>query len=165
MPSMEAVAPSPSHNKDGREKVRTVDKRFHRHKPFNQQGFISVLWLHHAQLRKFVQVWALTGVCSPPVGECSPPDGSWSIFFRSDLCRFRSKFAWALPLFLSSPWTMIFFQKQQLRTRRGNWGRCWGRRVKFVKRCSAKSPCQLMGFAGTFHDGARMCFATLSAEA
>ena len=30
-------------------------------------------------------------------------------FFRSNLCRFRSKFAWALPLSLSSPWTMNFF--------------------------------------------------------
>ena len=31
------------------------------------------------------------------------------LFFRSNLCRFCSKFAWALPLSLSSPWTMNFF--------------------------------------------------------
>ena len=29
-------------------------------------------------------------------------------FFRSNLCRFRSKFAWALPLTLSLPWTASF---------------------------------------------------------
>ena len=38
-------------------------------------------------------------------------------FFSSNLCRFRSKFAWALPLSLSSLWTMIFSQKRQIRTR------------------------------------------------
>ena len=32
-------------------------------------------------------------------------------FFRSNLCRVRSKFAWALPLKLSSPWTMNFFSE------------------------------------------------------
>ena len=32
-------------------------------------------------------------------------------FFRSNLCRFRSKFAWAFPLSMSSPWTMIFFSE------------------------------------------------------
>ena len=32
-------------------------------------------------------------------------------FFRSNFCRFRSKFAWALPLSLSSPWTMNFFSE------------------------------------------------------
>ena len=31
--------------------------------------------------------------------------------FRSNLCRFRSKFAWALPLNLSLPWTMNFFSE------------------------------------------------------
>ena len=32
-------------------------------------------------------------------------------FFRSNFCRFRSKFVWALPLSLSLPWTMIFFSE------------------------------------------------------
>ena len=111
MPSMQAVAPSPSHNRDGREKLRTFDKRTHRHKPFDLQRFVSVLWLRHAQLRDLVEVWALTGECSPPVHECSPPDRNRPIFFRSNFCRFRSKFAWALPLSLSSPWTMNFFSE------------------------------------------------------
>ena len=80
MPSTQAVAPSPSHNRDGSEKVRTFDKRTHRHKPFDRQRFVSVLWLRHAQLRDFVEVWALTGECSPRVRECSPPDRNRSIF-------------------------------------------------------------------------------------
>ena len=56
MPSTQAVAPSPSHNRDGSEKVRTFDKRTHRHKPFDLQRFVSVLWLRHAQLRNLVEV-------------------------------------------------------------------------------------------------------------
>ena len=55
------------------EKVRTFAKRTHHHKPFDHQRFVSVLWLHHTQLRDLVEVWALTDECSPPVGECSPP--------------------------------------------------------------------------------------------
>ena len=42
MPSTQAVAPSPSHNRDGSEKVRMFDKRTHRHKPFARQRFVSV---------------------------------------------------------------------------------------------------------------------------
>ena len=45
MPSMQAVTPSPSHNRDGSEKVQTFNKRTHRHKPFDLQRFVSVLWL------------------------------------------------------------------------------------------------------------------------
>ena len=122
VPSTQAVAPSPSHNRDGSEKVWTFDKRAHRHKPFDRQRFVSILWLRHAQLRDLVEVWALTGECSPPIRECSPPvrecsppvrecspplrecsppDWDRSIFFRSNLCRFRSRFVWALPLSLS----------------------------------------------------------------
>ena len=41
MPSTQAVEPSPSHNRDGSEKVRTFDKRTHRHKPFSRQRFVS----------------------------------------------------------------------------------------------------------------------------
>ena len=81
MPWMQAVAPSPSHNRDSSEKVWTFDKRTHRHKPFDLQRFVSVLWLRHAQLRDLVEVWALTGECSPPVRECSPPDRNRPIFF------------------------------------------------------------------------------------
>ena len=95
MPSTQAVAPSPSHNKDGSGKVRAFNKRIHRHKPFDRQRFVSVLWLRHALLHDLVEEWALTRECSPPVRECSLPDRNRSIFFfRSSLCRFRSKFAW-----------------------------------------------------------------------
>ena len=88
MPSTQAVAPRPGDSRDGSAKVRSFDKRTHRHKPFDRQRFVSGLWLRHAQLRDFVEVWALTGECSPPVRECSPPvrecsppDWNWSIFF------------------------------------------------------------------------------------
>ena len=93
MPSTQAVAPSPSHNRDGSEKVRTFNKRTHRHKPFDLQRIVSVLWLRYAQLHDLVEVWALTGECSPPVRECWPPDRNRPIF-RSNLCQFRAKFAW-----------------------------------------------------------------------
>ena len=56
MPLTQAVAPSPSHNGDGSGKVRTFEKRTHRHKPFDRQRFVSVLWLRHAQLRDLVEV-------------------------------------------------------------------------------------------------------------
>ena len=119
MPSTQAVAPSPNYNRDGSEKVRTFDKRTRHHKPFNRQRFVSALWLHHAQLRDLVEVWALTGGCSPPVGECSPPDRNRSIFLVKNLCRFRSKFAWALPLSLILDHE-FFSQKRQIRTRSEN---------------------------------------------
>ena len=69
MHSTQAVALSPGFSRDGSEKVRTFDKRTHRHKPFDRQRFVSVLWLRHAQLRDLVEVLALTGECSPPVRE------------------------------------------------------------------------------------------------
>ena len=82
MPSTQVVAPSPSDNRDGSEKVRAFDKRTHRHKPFDHQRFVSVLrCIRHAQLRDLVEVWALTAECSPPACECSPPDRNRSIFF------------------------------------------------------------------------------------
>ena len=43
--------------------------------------FVSVLWVRHAQLRDLVEVWAVTGECSPPVRECLPPDRNRPIFF------------------------------------------------------------------------------------
>ena len=56
MPSVQAVAPSPNHNRDCSEKVRVFDKRTHHHKPFDRQRFVSILWLRHAQLRDLVEV-------------------------------------------------------------------------------------------------------------
>ena len=56
MPWMQAVAPSPSYNRDGSENVRTFDKKTHRHKSFDLQRFVSVLWFRHAQLRDLVEV-------------------------------------------------------------------------------------------------------------
>ena len=55
-PWMQALAPSPSYNRDGSEKVRTFDKRTPRHKPFDLQRFLNVLWFRHAQLRDLVEV-------------------------------------------------------------------------------------------------------------
>ena len=49
--SMQAEAPSPSHNRNGSEKMRTFDKSTHHQKPFDRRRFVSVLWLRHAQLR------------------------------------------------------------------------------------------------------------------
>ena len=101
MPSTQAVAPSPGHNRDGSEKVWTFDKRTHRHKPFDRQRFVSVLWLPHAQLRDLVEVWALTGECWPPVRECPPPDRNRSIFFVQTFVNF----ALSLP---GSPFEFVF---------------------------------------------------------
>ena len=108
----QAVTPSPSHYRDGSEKVRTFDKRTHHHKRFDRQRSVSVLWLRHAQLRDLVEVWALTGECSPPCSSRVLAARSEPVcLFHLNLCWFRSKFAWGLPLSLSSPWTMIFFSE------------------------------------------------------
>ena len=61
----------------------------------------SWAWLRHAKLRNLVEVWALTASARRQIGT--------GLFFHWNLCRFRSKFAWALPLSLSLPWTMNFF--------------------------------------------------------
>ena len=113
MPSTQAVAPSRSHNRDGSEKVRTFGKRPHRHKPFDRQRFVSVLqlWLRHTQLRNLLSVCIELLRSSArrqfAGARCQIRTGLY--FFGSILCRFCSKFAWALPLSLSSPWTMNFF--------------------------------------------------------
>ena len=115
MPSTKAAAPRLSHNRDGSEKVRKLDKRTHRHKPFDRQRFASVLWLRNGQLRDSFEVCALTGeYCSRVLA------ARWNmvIFFRSNLCRFRSNFAWALRLSLSSIQTMIFFSKTTITDKR-----------------------------------------------
>ena len=54
MPSTQPVTPSPSRNRDGSDKVRRFDKSTHRHKPFDCQRIVSVLWLRHAQLRDLI---------------------------------------------------------------------------------------------------------------
>ena len=78
------------------------------------QWFVSVLWLRHAQLRDLVEVWALTG-------ECSPPDRNQSIFF---FVQSFVDFALSLPghslwvCLHPRPW--IFSQKRQIRTRSEN---------------------------------------------
>ena len=103
MPSMEAVAPSPSHNRDGSEKVRTFDKRTHRHKPlsFDRQRFMIVLWWRHAQQHDLVEVRALTGECSSPVRECSLPDRNQSIFSFKPL-------SISLKVCLGTPFEFVF---------------------------------------------------------
>ena len=117
----QAVAPSPSHYRDGSEKVRTFDKRTHHHKRFDRQRFVSVLWLRHAQLRDLVEVWALSGECSPPVRECSSPDWNRSVFF---FVQTFVDFTLSLPgdslwvCLRPGPW--FFSQKRQIRTRSEN---------------------------------------------
>ena len=124
MPWMKAATPSPSHNRDGTEKVRTFDKRTHRHELSDLQRFVSVLWLRHAQLRDLVEVWALTGECSPPVRECSPPDRNRPIFFVQTFV----DFALSLPVhslwvcLRPGPW--IFLRKDE-----------YGQEVKISSKC------------------------------
>ena len=134
MPSTQAVAPRPSHNRDGREKVRTFDKITHRHKPFYRQRFVSVLWLRHAQLHDLVEVWALMGECSPPVRECSlpvcecslpvrecsPPDRNRSIFFVQIFVDFALSLPGHSHWVCLHPWPWIFSQKRQIWTRNEN---------------------------------------------
>ena len=112
MPSTQVVAPSARHNRDGSEKVRTFDKRTHRHKPFDRQRFVSVLWLRHAQLRELPKYELLRASARPQFASARRQIGTGLFFFfHLNFCRFRSKFAWALPLSLSSPWTMNFFSE------------------------------------------------------
>ena len=106
MPSTQAVLPSPSHNRDGSEKVQK--KRTHCHKPFDHQRFVSMLWLCHAQLCDLMHKWALMGSARSRLANARHKIGNGP-FFRSNLCRFCSEFAQALPLSFSSPWTMNFF--------------------------------------------------------
>ena len=98
MPSTPAVLPSPGHNIDSSEKVRTFDKELITTNHFHCRRFVRVLWLRHAELHNLVEIRALTG-------ECSPPDRNRSIF-PSNFGRFRSKLAWLLPLNLPLLQTM-----------------------------------------------------------
>ena len=110
MPSMQAVAPSPSHNRDGSEKVRTFDKRTHRHKPLDlQDAWASCGYdtLNCAILSKYE---LLRASARRQFASARRQIGT-GLFFRSNFCWFRSNFAWALPLSLSSPWTMNFFSE------------------------------------------------------
>ena len=115
MHSTQAVTPSPNHNRDGSEKVRTFDKITHRHKPFDRQRFVSVLWLRHAQLCGLVEVWALTG-------ECSPPDRtrSFFFFFVQTFIDFALSLPWHSLRVCLHPGPWIFSQKRQIRTRNEN---------------------------------------------
>ena len=114
----QAVAPSPGQSRDSSEKVRTFDERTHRHKPFARERFVSVLWLcqAHDQLRDLVEVWALMGMCSPPVRDWLPPDRNGLFFF------FQTFVDFALSLPGNSIWIClhlgpwIFSQKRQIRT-------------------------------------------------
>ena len=153
MPSTQAVAPSPGYSRDGSEKV-WMFKRTHRHKPFDRQRFMSVLWLCHAQMRDLVEVWAHMGEClppvrecSPPVRKCSPPDRSRSIFLvqLQTFVNFALSLPGLSPLSLSSSWTMTFFSET---TKKGQETKLSSKcptsaiaspHVKYVKGCSLKS--------------------------
>ena len=110
MPLTQAVEPSPGHSRDGSEKVRTFDKRTHRHKLFDRQRFVSVLWLRHAQMLNLVEVWALTSECSPPVR-------NWSVFFVQTFVDFALRLPWHSLWVCLHPGPWIFSKKRQIRTR------------------------------------------------
>ena len=104
-------------------------------KQFDRQRFVSVLGLRHAQLRNLVgrvltAISRVLAASSQVLAASSRVLAASSrvlaasarvlaartepvYFFRSNLCRFRSKFAWALPLslYMSSPLTMNFFSE------------------------------------------------------
>ena len=124
MPLTQAVAPSPSHNRDGSEKVRMFDKR-----PIATNPTIAKdLWascgyatLNCAILSKYEQFAS----ARRQFVSARRQIGTGLYFFRSNLCRFRSKFAWALPLSLSLPWTMNFFLRNEK----------YGQEVKISSKC------------------------------
>ena len=103
MPSMQAVAQSPSHNRDGSEKVERSTKEPIATNPLmakNSWAFCCYATPNCAILSKYE---LLRASARRQIGT--------GLFFRSNLCQFRSKFAWALPLSLSSLWTMRFFSE------------------------------------------------------
>ena len=104
--STQAVAPSPSHNRDGSEnfRVRTFYKRTHHHAQTVRSPKIRE--------RLVVMPRSTARSCRSMSSYGRVLATSWRVlaarlepvyFFRSNLCRFSSKFAWALPFSLSSP--------------------------------------------------------------
>ena len=117
----QAVAPSPGHSRDGSEKVQTFDKRTHRHKPFDHQERLFVTPRSTAgSCRSMSSYGRVLAASSRVLAARSKP----VYFFRSNLCRFRSKFAWALHLSLSSPWTMVFLRNDN-----------YGQEMKISSKC------------------------------
>ena len=111
MPWMQAVAPSPSHNRDGSEKVRTFDKRTHRHKPLRSPKIHERLVVTTRSTARSCRSMSSYGWVLAASSRVLAARSEPAYFFRSNFCRFRSKFARALPLSLSSPWTMNFFSE------------------------------------------------------
>ena len=103
MHSTQVVAPSPSHNRDGSVEVRTKEP-IATNPSMSKDPWASCAYdmLNCAILWKYE---LLRASAHRQIGT--------GLFFRSNLCRFRAKVAWELPLSLarSSPWTMIFFSE------------------------------------------------------
>ena len=110
IPSMHAVAPSPSHKRDGSEKVRTFDKSTHRHKILRTPKIRERLVVTTRSTRSCRSMSSYGRVLATGLRVLAARSEP-AYFFLSNFCRFRSKFAWALPLSLSSPWTMNFFSE------------------------------------------------------
>ena len=115
MPSTQAVAPSLSHatTETGVRRCEhwTKEPIAANRKPFGRQRFVSVLWLHHAQLRDLVEVWALTGECSSPVRGYSPPDWNRSIFFVQTFVDFALSLPWHSLSVCLHPGRWFFFSE------------------------------------------------------
>ena len=96
MPSTQAVAPSPSHNSDGSEKVRNVRQKNPSpqtlRSPKNRERLVVTARSTARSCRSMSSYGRVLAARSEPVYS-----------FRSNLCRFRSKFASALPLSFSLP--------------------------------------------------------------
>ena len=93
MPWMQAVAPSPSYNRDGSEKVRTFDKRTHRHKPCDIQKICERLVVPTRSTARSCRSMSAYGRVLAASSRVLAARSEPVYFFRSNFCRFRSKFA------------------------------------------------------------------------
>ena len=108
----QAVAPSPSHYRDGSEKVRTVRQKNPSPQTLRSPKIRECLVVTPRSTARSCRSmssfgWVLTASSRVLFARLEPV----CFFFCSNLCWFHSKFAWGLPLSLSSPWTMIFFSE------------------------------------------------------
>ena len=140
MPSTQAVARSPSHNRDGSEKIANVRQDDPSPQPLRSSKICERLVVtarstarscrsmssYGRVLAASSRVLAASSRVLAASSRVLAARSEAVYFFRSNLCRFRSKFAyWALPLSLSSPWTMIFFLRNDK----------YGQEVKMCSKC------------------------------
>ena len=113
MPSTQAIPPSPGHNRDGSEKVRTFDKEAIATNRLIAKDSLASCGCATFNCPYLVEVWA-------PTGECSPPDHNRSIFFAQTFVDFAlSLLGHSLWVFLH-PGPRFFSQKRQIRTTNEN---------------------------------------------